>query len=136
MKTLLLLALLTWNATAKAETYTYKCNAPRNSQDSFLMDSYAMLTVDFLAARFQQFDTWSNPPSLMRDYAYKFVGVKTGSSKVAGMMEFALENENVSYGDNIPALYVDQELASGKNGALIFTGSHYSWDWNFCKRQD
>lgn len=114
---------------------TFKCFPPKNSPDAFLAEGFAVVSIKPNLLRFQQFDGYSGQPTPMRDYIYSFNRIKNGNSKVAGMMEFVLKKEVKSYGDSIYSLYVDQALASGRNGALIFSGHGYSWDWNFCKRQ-
>lgn len=113
---------------------TIKCTAPQNNPNAFLADSFVLLKVSGSSVRLQQYSNYGNPyGTLMRDYLYTFSKVMAGTSKVKNMSEFVLQKEIKSYGDSLHTIYLDQAITQGKNGALIFTGQGYSWDWNYCR---
>ncbi len=116
--------------TAFAES-VFICNAPEDRPDAFLADSYAVLTLDNMSLRFQQYD--QRTKKIMRDYLYGFVKIKGGQSKVAGMIEYNLVEEIKQYGDSLYTVYVAQSLSENEPGALMFAGHGYSWDWNYCR---
>ncbi len=133
MKSILLVAMFLSSALASA--HTFKCYPSKSNPEAFLAGGYALLELDGDQLRFQQYDTVSGETSLLRDYVYSFERIKAGKSRVRGMMEYRWKETIKDYGDLLGALYLNKRLADGKNGALIFAGHGYSWDWNYCRVQ-
>lgn len=132
----LFLAIALLSGSAASADATYRCFPPRNNPDALMTDGYALVSLANESLRFRQFETFSGRAVLLRDYVYAYKGLAAGTGRTKGMMKFELAREVRSHGDSIGVLYAQTSLANGGNGALMFTGHGYSWDWNFCKLQD
>lgn len=137
---LLLISLAFVSSFASAATYTYRCQPFKHSDQGFLGDGHAILTVEDDSIRFQQFDGWGRDP-LVRDYVYQTEGLVGGEGKLKGMLEYKLIKEIKEFGDSLDSIYIDAALLNGgyelkvggKGGRLTFTGHGYNYDWNLCQ---
>jgi len=136
MKTMIPILLPLLIASSASAGANFRCFAPRNADNPFLGEGYALVTVNEKSLRFKHYDTYTGRPVLLRDYVYSYEGINRGNGRAKGMMTFKLQKEVKPYGDSIGTLYAQTSMGKGQNGAVMFTGQGFSWDWNFCKALD